>query len=232
MPAHMTEQYLDKFIANWNSLSPKLGLDQLAKDAGRFTREALRGKDNNGTFVIEILNLHQEEIVTTMKQKGENGTFEELRSILAHELGFSTGSAPKRTALTLLVEREKALSDKEREQYAALLKHERFSKAEFSALDRFYKGGYDKLTEQGKAEMSRRIWAGKQGNVPEDIRTDALKAAKAFNDKLSDLFERLDMALTVEQAAQVKGIIKSFFIDLGRLAHSEFEIGMLEWSIQ
>ena len=232
MPAHMTTEYLDQFIANWNSLSPKLGLNQLAKDAGRFTREALRGKDNNGTFVIEILNLHQEEIVNTMKQQGENGTFEDLRSILATELRFNTQSTPKRTVISLLTDHEKSLSGPERKQYAALLQHERFSKAEFSTLDQFYKTAYDKLTEQGRAEMSKRIWAGTQGKPQHDTRNDGLKAAKTFQDEKTSLFEKIDAALSPEQASELKEVVDSFFLDLCELGHSEFEIGMLRWSLQ
>ena len=57
-------------------------------------------------------------------------------------------------------DQEKALNDEERKVFAALLKKPRFTKADFPALDRFYKGPYDKLSERGKDEMSARIDAG------------------------------------------------------------------------
>ena len=55
---------------------------------------------------------------------------------------------------------EKALTADERKVFAALLRKDRFSRDDFALLDKFYSTAYDKLTERGKEEMSRRIWAG------------------------------------------------------------------------
>ena len=57
-------------------------------------------------------------------------------------------------------EQEFALNAEERKIYTAFLKKPRFTKADFPALDKFYKGPYDRLTERGKDEMSHRFWEG------------------------------------------------------------------------
>ncbi len=231
MPSYMTEEYLNRFIANWNALSPKLGLDQLAKDAARCARNAIQGPQDTGTFVIEILNHHQEEVVSTMKGKSQNGTFERLRATLATELEFTPGTKALPDSATL-VEREKALTETERKEYTALLKHERFTKAEFGTLERFYKSAYDKLTEGGKAEISKRVWSGtRKEPPPPNTRTDAISSVKAFMDEKSKLFGKIDAAVSADQAKLLQEVIDGAFLDLARLAHSELEGGILEWSL-
>lgn len=59
-----------------------------------------------------------------------------------------------------MVEREKALSEAERVEYAALLEHEHFTRAEFGKLEHFYSNSWDRLTDKGKDEMSQRVWGG------------------------------------------------------------------------
>jgi hypothetical protein len=232
MPAHLTDEYLNQFIANWNALSPKVALDELAKEAGKCTRNVLRGPRDTGTFVIEIINTHQEEVVQTMKGKSNDGSFEILQARLATELGFTIPNPIPLSGegIVALVEREKTLTESERKEYAALLKHERFSKVEFGALDRFYKRVFDKLTEGGQAEISKRVWGGIRRS--ETDKHDAVKNALILKEKFADLFKRIDTTLPKDQAQQLQDVIKSFFIDIGRVAHSEFEIGMLEWAVK
>lgn len=238
MPAHMTDEYIDKFIANWNALSPKLGLDKLAREAGRSAREAIQGPDGNGTVLIHILNRHQEEIVKTMQNKGENGIFENLRRMLAAELEFaetSEGSAGNRSikpSISILVDLEAALTKAEREQYQSFLMKERFLPSDSKALETFYKGPYDKLTEQGKAQMSRRVWAGTRKSAAPNKENSPIKPFREFQEAKAAIFEKIDAALTPEKAALIKKAIDGAFLDTARLAHSEFEIGMLEWSVK
>lgn len=59
-----------------------------------------------------------------------------------------------------MVERETALNAAEKEQYRGFLMKEFFTKGDFSALENFYAGAYDRLTEEGKSEMSYRVWEG------------------------------------------------------------------------
>ena len=57
-------------------------------------------------------------------------------------------------------EQETALNAEERKTFVAFMKKPRFKRADFPALDKFYSGPYDRLTERGKDEMSKRIDAG------------------------------------------------------------------------
>lgn len=57
-------------------------------------------------------------------------------------------------------EQETALTAEERKIYVGFYKKPRFTKADLPALDKFYSTIYDKLTERGKDEMSKRLHAG------------------------------------------------------------------------
>ncbi len=62
-------------------------------------------------------------------------------------------------AIAYKVELEGRLNAAEKQQYAAFLKKEFFTKADFGSLEAFYTDSFDKLTEGGKAEMSHRVCA-------------------------------------------------------------------------
>lgn len=233
MPSHMTDEYTEKFIANWNALSPKLGLDKLAREAGRCAREAIQGPDDKGTVIIHILNSHQDEVLKTMQNKGENGVFENLRSMLASELEFIKSDASTiKPRIRVLVSHEQSLTKAEREQYQTLLMKERFLPSDNKTLETFYKGPYDKLTEQGKAEMSKRVWAGTRKESPPVDQNTHISAVRSFIESRKALFQKIDAALPPEKAELVKKAIDGAFIDTARLAHSELEIGILEWSVK
>lgn len=57
-------------------------------------------------------------------------------------------------------EREIALSQSEQHDYASFLGCEFFTKSMFPRLDHFYSQTWDRLSEEGKAEMSKRVWEG------------------------------------------------------------------------
>lgn len=63
-------------------------------------------------------------------------------------------------AIAFKVQREAALSAAEREQYQEFLGREFFTKEDFGKLEKFYEGAWDRLSEEGKAEMSHRVWEG------------------------------------------------------------------------
>lgn len=225
-PADMTDAYIDRLISNWDVLSPKLKLDGLAREAGICTRKAIRGGHDTGTPIIDILNEHQTAVVACM-EKGSAASFESLRAKLAAELEFDLPQ-DKEQALAIVLEREKALSEAERKEYGDLLRHERFSKTEFGLLDHFYRNGYDKLTEQGKYEMSKRIWSGTHTSLQNNSRQDAIRAANTFRGKQAHLFTTLDSSLEQQKSAKLKSAISSVFIDLARMAQTELELGVLE----
>ena len=55
---------------------------------------------------------------------------------------------------------ESRLSDAEKVTYSGFLREEYFSKADFGRLEDFYRRTWDRLSDGGKDEMSRRIWEG------------------------------------------------------------------------
>ena len=93
MPAHMTPEYIDRMISNWNVLSPKLGLEALAKEVGRCAREGIRGTRGTGTLAVQIFN-DQQKLVVQQMQSNEQQTaeFEQLRAKIEDELEFNKES--------------------------------------------------------------------------------------------------------------------------------------------
>ena len=164
LAAHMTDEYIDTAIANWELLSPKLDLDDLAKKAGLCAREAIRGTRNNGTILVGYLNDHQDRVAASMAGSGKAAGFELLQTKLKTELEF------------------------------------------------------------GNSDVSTRGY--------ETARRDAVSYALVFRGVRSELFEKLDSALAPAKAAQLKTAIDSVFIDLGFMAQSELELGILEKALR
>lgn len=82
----------------------------------------------------------------------------------------------ERAAVAHMVEREHRLNAAEKEQYGRFLEQDYFTKANFDELDRFYAHCWDKLSDEGKSEMSHRVWEGIRRDeyefdeLPENIR--------------------------------------------------------------
>ena len=86
-PAYMTDDYQNRFAANWDILSPKLGLEPFAKEVGNTMRDAILGTRGTGTMIVEILNQHQARVFDAMAGKGSKGAdFETLKSQLISRL--------------------------------------------------------------------------------------------------------------------------------------------------
>jgi len=62
--------------------------------------------------------------------------------------------------VVFLVQRELELTVVECQQYGYFLKKECFTRSDFDALDQFYEGAWSKLSAEGKAQMSNRLWEG------------------------------------------------------------------------
>lgn len=79
-------------------------------------------------------------------------------------------------AAAVLAAKETALNAKERESYKGFLEESYFTKKDFGKLDNFYTHSYDRLSEGGKEEMSKRIDEGirrgefKATDLPESVR--------------------------------------------------------------
>ncbi|MBX7210390.1 MAG: hypothetical protein K1X78_18915 [Verrucomicrobiaceae bacterium] len=76
-----------------------------------------------------------------------------------------------------MAERETALSREEKREYASFLTVAYFTRGDFNRLDKFYTHTWDRLSEQGKDEMSRRVWEGvhrgeyKFSELPESVKS-------------------------------------------------------------
>jgi hypothetical protein len=79
----MTDDYLNRFAANWNFLSPKLGLDSFTKEVGNTMRDGINGTRGSGTLAVEIFNDHQDRVFNSMTGKGADGAdFDSLKAAL------------------------------------------------------------------------------------------------------------------------------------------------------
>jgi len=86
-PAYMTDEYLNHFAANWNLLSPKLGLEPFAKEVGNTMRDGINGTRGTGTLAVAIFNDHQAHVCDFMAGKANDGAdFEALKSDLINRL--------------------------------------------------------------------------------------------------------------------------------------------------
>lgn len=77
-------------------------------------------------------------------------------------------------------ERELALTQPEQREYASFLECAFFTKAMFPRLDHFYSQTWDRLSDEGKAEMSKRVWEGvNQGQYRFNELPDSVKEKEA-----------------------------------------------------
>jgi|GEM_PF-3834702 len=74
-----------------------------------------------------------------------------------------------------LAAQEANLTDSEKSEYRDILLKQYFTKADFSMLESFYKTTYDKLSDDGKHQLSQRVWL---GQMPPDKRTAAIEKNK------------------------------------------------------
>ncbi len=61
-------------------------------------------------------------------------------------------------------QKEVRLSESEKRTYSGFLAKEFFTKQDFKSLDQFYSKSWDRLSEDGKEEMSHRFWEGIRHN--------------------------------------------------------------------
>lgn len=104
----------------------------------------------------------------------------QLDSERVEELHATVGKKEReqqeRAAVAHMVEREHRLNAAEKEQYGRFLEQEYFTTANFDELDRFYAHSWDKLSDEGKAEVSHRVWEGIRRDeyefdeLPENVR--------------------------------------------------------------
>lgn len=89
--------------------------------------------------------------------KGRIGAIEREAEKLASE---EKAVAEQQQGIAAMVEREHALNEAEKREYAELLSRDHFTRSDFGQLEHFYSHSWDKLTDEGKDEMSHRVWEG------------------------------------------------------------------------
>jgi hypothetical protein len=83
-----------------------------------------------------------------------------------------------RSAIAQMVEREAKLNKEEKEKYANFLSKDYFTRSDLKELDRFYAdgGAYDRLSDEGKAQMSHRVEEGiRRGEISREELPDNIK---------------------------------------------------------
>lgn len=135
-PVYLTDDYLNRLITNWNTISKPLKLDEFCREAGRNMRYAILGSKN--------------------------------------------------MAIPELVAFETSLNHTEKSAYRQLLEKPYFTKNDFTAMEAFYDKAFDKLTETGKDQISRRT---KLGTMPPEQRAKLL-AEPASGTALVRLFNK------------------------------------------
>lgn len=62
-------------------------------------------------------------------------------------------------------------------------------------------------------------------------RRDAVRSAFIIRGITTKLYKRIDDALKPADALRIKTVLSAVFLDVGKMAQSEFEIGIAEWAI-
>ena len=116
-------------------------IESLLKSAG------IPRDSSSSTLLEEILSSAQKKI-EGIEQLEEQSTREERdRSLRDVEIAVA-------------VRYEAELTAAENRQYQEFMAKENFTKADFGKLENFYHSAYDRLSEDGKSEMSHRVWEG------------------------------------------------------------------------
>ncbi|MDF1815010.1 MAG: hypothetical protein P1V20_22590 [Verrucomicrobiales bacterium] len=219
LPQYMSDEYIENLLQQWDELAPKLKLARLSRESGRLMRLAIDGENGKGTSLIVVLNHHQNLVYADMTSDGKRTVgFEQLKQKF-HQV--ASGNEAK-----VLAETESKLSAAERRDLALLLSKPKFSKTDFAALERFYNGPHDRLSEYGKSLLSARVFAGQRGQgVPV---SNAVKYSAALQNEFETLFGKLRDQLTPETASTLENWVTGVVIDAGRAACSELELGIQE----
>jgi hypothetical protein len=97
-----------------------------------------------------------------------------------------------------MADKESRLNGHEKETYRGFLKEDFFTKNDFGRLEEFYKHSWDRLSEHGKDEMSKRVWEGIRNGqytfaeLPPAVREREMKRAYGALLKQSDKADSID----------------------------------------
>ena len=226
-PDWLTTEYIAKLEKNWAKLSPKLGLDGFARRSGKRINAAI---DSENSFVIELCNAHQKQVFEKMVGRGKgNPNYAKFREeFLARLKSDSVIDHQARVEFALTASQSKA--------YRRFLAKPRIERSDFPALEKFYKNGYDNLTDLGKSRMSRRVWDGTRKKPPNPITEDqasyrrARAELKAIEKDMQAIFARLEKYLPEQDASQLKDWLQNVVDVSCEAAESEIRTAIAEWA--
>lgn len=88
-------------------------------------------------------------------------------------------------AIAAIVARETRLNEQEKASFAGFLEKDAFEKKDFKKLEQFYTHSYDKLSDDGKAQMSHRIEEGiRRGNFERDDLPTVIQEKHSSTEKI------------------------------------------------
>lgn len=165
-----------------------------------FLEEAEHGKLEEKIRQIEILLAHgiaEGGSVTTsalvVALEAAKKRVEKMETVQKIEVEEKEKKSVSELVVMYHVQKETALTPREREQYGSFLELEYFTRADFDRLAGFYAHSWDRLTEDGKAQMSHRVWEGIRhgeftfGQLPEQVREkEAGRIYQQFSGKGGD----------------------------------------------
>lgn len=98
-------------------------------------------------------------LLATMLERAKSRLTQIERNIEEDEKEQRQKSATE-LAIAYKARQEAELNAAEQRQYAEFLEKEHFTRADFGKLESFYSNTWDRLSEDGKSEMSQRVWGG------------------------------------------------------------------------
>lgn len=152
---------------------------QLAQRVEEIEKLIRTGANVAGTSLASLLETAQAQLDSTRVEE-QHAT-----------VGKKEREQHERASVAHMVEQEHRLNAAEKEQYGRFLEQDYFTKANFVELDSFYAHSWDKLSDEGKAQMSHRVWEGIRRDeyefdeLPENVRKkEAERLHEQFTGKI------------------------------------------------
>ncbi|MAS94892.1 MAG: hypothetical protein CMO55_16980 [Verrucomicrobiales bacterium] len=219
LPSYFTADYITTLEESWTDFEETLQLPRLATKTGQLLRLAINGENGTGTTLVMVFNEYQDPAYS------ELATGKSLEADLGH-LSTELLRIAEDGDARYLASREAALSEKEQSEFRKLLEKNTFSKTDFQTLERFYNGPYDRLTEFGKSQISKRVFAGQRGTPVTP--SEAARYSRELYDMYSSIFHQLEEQLPQSRANELESWIKSVINILNHAIMAELRLGFME----
>lgn len=132
--------------------------DELARD--RIERDSLNKTISDvETALLAVSTPGTRSVLNTFVQNAK-GRVAVLDKHISEATAERETQAREQAAILSAAQREAALNAQEKETYCQFLAKDFFTKKDFGALEQFYFKSWDRLSDEGKNEMSHRVWEG------------------------------------------------------------------------